>query len=254
MTNIQNLLINACMSVLNNIAVILVQPQMGENIGAAARAMANFGLSDLRLVAPRDGWPSDKAEAMAAGALAAMKPVQVFETLEDAVADLNYVMATTARPRDMVKPVFTAQGAAQEWLRRARDNQTIGLVFGAERAGLTNDHIALCSSIITIPTSADFSSINLGQTVLLVAYEFLQAQSDTPACTMDHGDSEPVSQEKLEEFVKRLEDELETGGFFRSEGLKPTIRRSIRAMFTRADLSDQEIRTLHGIISALIKK
>lgn len=233
-------------------AIILVSPQMGENIGAAARAMLNFGLSDLRLVSPRDGWPNQRAADMAAGALEAMPPVQVFDTLAEAIADLQVVYATTARPRDMIKPVFTPKAAAIEASQHAE--QAHGFVFGAERTGLTNDEVALCQHIIQIPVNPDSSSINLGQAVLLIAYELFQAKDDTPPRALEHGDSAPATHGDFESFFGRLEDALEDGGFFSAPELRPTITRSIRNIFTRGQPSVQEVNTLQGILSALIGK
>ncbi|MCB1784252.1 MAG: RNA methyltransferase [Alphaproteobacteria bacterium] len=237
-------------------AVILVHPQMGENIGAAARAMLNFGLTDLRLVAPRDGWPSAQAEAMSSGALEKMPPVQVFDTFPEAIADLHYVLATTARPRDMVKPVLTPSEAAIEGQKRAQGGQRTGFAFGAERSGLFNEDIAACHSIITVPTNPDFSSLNLGQSVLLVAYEWFKAGlalSDDGAfpAPAAKNDNFPAEQGEIEGFLSRLEDELDAMRFFRAPELKPITARNIRNIFTRADITDQELRTLHGIVSAL---
>ena len=225
---------------------------MGENIGAAARAMANFGLEDLRLVSPRDGWPNARAIDMASGAFEHMPQPQVFEGLKDAIADLHFTYATTARRRDLMKPVFTPGAAAKDVYNRAE--QQIGFVFGPERTGLTNDDLSLCSAAITIPTNPDFSSLNLAQSVLLMAYEWHKGLDDTPERTSDMGDSFPVEQDKLDEFLIRLEGELNTAGFFKDAGLKPTMKRNIRNIFTRSELTDQEVRTLHGIISSLIRK
>lgn len=233
--------------------VILVRPQMGENIGAAARAMFNFGLERLRIVAPRDGWPNVRATDMAAGALEKMPPVEVFETLQDAAADLHHLYATTARPRDMVKPVLTPAAAAADCVRRSAERQRTGFVFGAERAGLSNDEIALCQSIVNIPANPEFSSLNLGQAVLLLAYEHFQATANTPARQLDFGKSCPAPQAKLEEFLTRLEGELENSGFFRTTEQKPVMARNLRAMFTRAELSEQDVSTFHGIVTALIR-
>ena len=237
----------------NKPAIILVQPQMGENIGASARAMGNFGLTDLRIVAPRDGWPNEDADRNAAGAFkSAGVTAAVFDTLEEAVADLHTVLATTARPRDMVKDVYTPQSAARA-IRENADLKT-GLVFGGERAGLSNDHIALCQGIIAIPVNPDFSSLNLGQSVLLVCWEWFRANDTTQERFLNKGDSFPATQDKLDEFFTRLEDELEQGKFFKARDLKPAMIRNIRAMILRARLTEQELRTFHGIISALIGK
>jgi tRNA/rRNA methyltransferase len=236
---------------MNAPTIILVNPQMGENIGAAARAMFNFNLRDLRLVAPRDGWPNIEAERNAAGALEHLQ-LSVFETLEEAIADLGFVLATTARPRDMVKDVYTPPAAVEAFAKRAPT--PCGFVFGAERTGLLNDHLALCHGIITIPTNPDFSSLNLGQSVLLMAWEWMRAQDNSAPIQHHNESNRPVPQEQMEEFFKRLESELEDGGFFKAQDLKPVMQRNIRNMVLRAELSDQELRTFHGIISALIGK
>lgn len=245
---------------------------MGENIGAAARAMANFGLSELRIVSPRDGWPNDKALANAAGALdQGLVSVQVFDDLKQAIADCHFVLGTSARSRDMVKPVYPPREAVSEVQARA-SGQLCALMFGPERTGLTNDHLVLCHGFIHVPTQPDFASLNLAQCVLLMCYEmsskFLHPDESQDAELLSanslvaldpdfHRDANnkdlPATQKNLEEFLSRLEGELEQGGFFKSEGLKPTMLRSIRNMFTRGALSDQEVRTLHGIVSCLVK-
>ncbi len=235
------------------LSIILNNPQMGENIGAAARSMQNFDLDDLRLVKPRDGWPNPRAEATSSGALERMQ-VRVFDTLAEAIADLHFTFATTVRPRDMIKPVFTPESAAIEGKHRSKQKQNIGIVFGAERSGLDNDDISQCQAILSIPTNPDFSSINLGQAVLLMAYEWMRTQNnDAPpeSLALEMGDSFPAKQDDVHQFIKRLEDELEERRFFRAKDLKPTMLVNIQNLFTRADISDQELRTLHGILSAL---
>ncbi len=231
-------------------AVILVNPQMGENIGAAARAMFNFGLTDLRLVAPRDGWPSDKATAMSSGTLERMPPVRVFDTLAEAIADCHFVLATTARPRELVKPVFTARGAAGELQARQREGQATALLFGAERSGLETEDVALAHGIITIPANPDFTSINLAQAVLLVAYEWYQAGQDVAGREVYMGDSFPASHDHMTELFGRLEATLEEYYFFRSPDMKPAIMRNLKSMLLRAGMTDQEVKTFHGILSA----
>ena len=238
----------------NNPAIILVNPQMGENIGAAARAMLNFELTDMRLVAPRDGWPNSRAVDISSGALEQMPPVQVFDTLKAAITDLHLIYATTARPRDMIKPVFTPRAATENAQKFLESGKRVGFVFGAERTGLTNDEVALCSYIIQVPTNPDFSSLNLGQAVLLVAHELFQASDETAGRILDTGHSPPAAQEIFENFFSRLENELEVGGFFTAKDMKPAMMRNIRAIFTRAELSVQEVKTLQGIVSALIGK
>lgn len=235
-------------------AIILVDPQMGENIGASARAMLNFGLTDLRIVNPRDGWPNQAAIDMSAGALDQMPPARVFDTLAEAAKDIHYLFATTARPRDMVKPVFTPASAAREALQKTGEGQKIGFVFGPERAGLSNDDVALCHAILTMDTNPDFSSINLAAAVLLISYEWLAIQGDKDKVVTPTGASFPVEHEKLEEFLQRFESELDKAGFFRAPDQKPTMIRNIRGLFTRTGMTDQEVRTFQGILSALTGK
>lgn len=223
---------------------------MGENIGAAARAMLNFGLTDLRIVAPRDGWPNQAATDNGAGAFDVID-ARVFDTLQEALADCHYAYATTARLRDMVKPVMRPAPAMDDAKARAAEGQNIALVFGPERTGLENDDVALCHALINVPTNPDFSSLNLAQCVLLIAYAWHSA-GDAQKSSL--GENLPATQEKQEEFFKRLEEELESSGFFRDEGLKPTMVRNIRNMLSRGEMTDQELRTFHGMISALIGK
>lgn len=222
---------------------------MGENIGAAARAMLNFGLYDLRLVNPRDGWPSEPAEAMSAGALEIMPPVQVFGAVAQAVQECHYVLATTARPRDMAKPVFTAREAAQELRARAAAGQKTALLFGGERAGLSNEDVAEAHGIVTIPANPDFSSLNLAQGVMLCAYEWFQAALPS---NRDGEMNLPAAHAAMNALLSRLEAELEAAGFFKSPEMKPVTARNVRTMLMRASFSDQEVRTFQGIITALI--
>lgn len=252
---------------LNKPAIILVDPQMGENIGAAARAMLNCGLTDLRIVRPRDGWPNPAADAMSAGALERMPPVQVFETTEAALSGFQFVLATTARPRDMIKPVFTPRTAAAALYTHHYAGQKTALLFGAERAGLSNDDVALAHGIITIPVNPDFSSLNLGQAVLLTAYEW-HVRDEEMKRERDDGNEDissshhpsipsshiPAPHEQMVELFERLESELETHHFFRTGGQKPIMVRNLRNMLLRAGMTEQETRTFHGIISALTGK
>lgn len=238
----------------NTPIVVLVEPQMGENIGAAARAMLNCGLDMMRLVKPRDGWPNERADAMSAGALEKMPPVIVYDSTAAALADCHFVVATTARERDMVKPVMTARAAGEELARRQAAGERTAILFGAERTGLTNDDTALAHAIVTIPLNPAFSSLNLGQAVLLLAYEWLMARDKTPPQQMPTGDSAPVPHEKLVELFDRLEDELESHGFFRSADQRPAMVRNLRNLLSRAQMTEQEARTFHGMISALIGK
>lgn len=235
-------------------AIILVRPQLGQNIGAAARAMLNCGLHDLRLVAPRDGWPDEAAFKMAAGALDKMPGVRVYDTTAQAVADCHFVYATTARPRDMVMPVFTPDEAARDIRQKEAGGNRAALLYGAERTGLDNDDVALANAVITAPLNHEFTSLNLAQAVLLTAYAWYEKGDDTSGYALRTGDSEPVSAEKLNEFLERLDRELEAHHFYRNPDMRPSMRRNIINIFTRAELTDQEVRTLHGILSALTGK
>jgi tRNA/rRNA methyltransferase len=237
--------------------IILIAPQMGENIGAAARAMCNFGLDTLKIVNPRDGWPnnqpSESATANAVGAFDHMHPVEVFDNTADALKEFHTIYATTARARDMRKPVMTARTTAQDIADKQAQGLRTAIMFGGERAGLTNEDIALAHNIITIPTNPNFSSLNLAQSVLLMANEIFQAtHNNSTEAQTPLGDSAPVTHEELNEMITRLENELETRNFFRNPDMKPTMMNNIRTMLTRANLTDQETRTFQGIISALI--
>lgn len=232
--------------------IVLVNPQMGENIGAAARAMLNCGIDELRIVNPRDGWPNERADAMSSGALAKMPPVQVFATTAEALADCHYTYATTARPRDMIKPVMTASEAATDARTREGQGQKVAYLFGAERAGLDNEDVALSHAIITIPVNPDFSSLNLGQGVLLCAYEWFQA-GHIKSATVDP-DTLPAPHAELNNLYNRLEGELREGHFFRTQEMQPTVMRNLKNMLGRAEMTSQEINTFHGLITALTGK
>jgi len=234
-------------------SIILSHPQLGENIGAAARAMANFGLADLRLVNPRHGWPDAKATAMAAGAANVVEEARVFATLREAVADLNVVYATTARERGITKDVLTPAEAARRLRTASARGEKVGILFGNERAGLDNDEISLSDCVITIPT-AHFASINLGQAVLLTAYEWFRAADVTPPARLEHGPihRKPTRGELLDLF-DHLERELKESGFLFPPEKRETMVRAIRATIHRARLTYQEVQTLRGMIVALAK-
>ena len=232
-------------------AVILVAPQLGENIGAAARAMLNCGLSDLRLVNPRDGWPSLSAERASVGALELMPPVKVFASLGEAVADLTMVFATTARDRKMVKPIVTARQAALESRVHMAAGGKVGILFGPERTGLLSDDVTLANKLITVPLNPAFTSLNLGQAVLLIGYEWFQAADATPASQMPLNGTLPATSEELRNFFVHLERELDECGFLRNLDARPSMVRNLRNMFQRAELTEQEVRTLHGMIKEL---
>ncbi len=232
--------------------VILVAPQLGENIGMAARAMANCHLRELRLVAPQQGWPDAKAERAAVGAFALMDEVRVFPDLPAATGDLHYLLAMTARDRRMVKPIFDAQAAAAETCRRISTGERVGFVFGAERMGLLSDDVALADAIVTIPLNPEFSSLNLAQAVLLLGYEWLRASaigSDLPASP--DPSALPADKTMLYDFFAHFERALDDCGFLRNLEARPNMVRNLRNMWTRARLTEQEIRTLHGVVKEL---
>ena len=232
---------------------ILVEPQMGENIGACARAMLNCGFKNLRIVNPRDGWPNEKADAMSAGALSLINPVQVYDTVQEAIADCHYIYATAADPRDMVKPLLTARKGAADMKARINDGQQVAVLFGRERSGLTNDEIALAHDHISIPLNQDFNSLNLGQAALLIAYEFycLNANEDYKLPT---GKSFPAEARDFNKMCQRLEIELQERRFFKTPEMKDTMMRNVRNFLSRGTPTDQEVKTFHGVISALIGK
>lgn len=234
-------------------SIILSHPQLGENIGAAARAMANFGLTDLRLVSPRHGWPDAKATAMAAGAAKVVEEARVFATLREAVADLNLIYATTARERGITKEVLIPAEAARRLRAASVRGEKTAILFGNERAGLDNDEISLADCVITIPT-AHFASINLGQAVLLTAYEWFRAEDGTPPARLEHGPvhRKPTRQELLDLF-DHLERELKESGFLFPPEKRDAMVRAIRATIHRARLTYQEVQTLRGMIAALAK-
>jgi len=235
-------------------SVVLVHPQMAENIGAAARAVLNCNITDLRLVNPRDGWPNDAAIPSSSGAMQFIPEIHTYSSVEEAVSDATYVYATTARARDIVKPVMTARAAASDMLKRQNSGEKVSILFGGERAGLTNEQLSLADSFITIPLNPDFSSLNLAQAVLLVSYEWAQAKDIFQDIVLPTGKSDFATKGMINNFFTRLEEELDAAHFFRNPDIKPTLIKNIRAMFTRAQLTEQEIRTLQGILSALIGK
>lgn len=232
-------------------AVVLVEPQLGENVGAAARAMYNCGLTDLRLVNPRDGWPNPRAWASASGADVVLDGARLYSSTAEAVAGLGRVWATTARRRDMVKPVTTPRRAAPEMRRAMARGEGVGILFGPERTGLHNDDVVLAEEILQVPLNPAFSSLNLAQAVLLVAYEWYQAAEDLAPPELPQAGSRPATTAELQNFYQRLEAELIEGGFLYPEAKRPVMVRNLRNVFQRARLTDQEVRTFHGVVRTL---
>jgi tRNA/rRNA methyltransferase len=231
-------------------AIVLVEPQLGENIGTAARAMMNCGLDDLRLVRPRDGWPSDKAIAAASGADSVLAKAQLYPTLPAAIADLVHVYAATARDRGIVRREVTPRHAAQEMRASLAQGEACGVLFGPERTGLLNDDVALADTVLTVPLNPAFSSLNLAQAVLIVGYEWFTAGTASPAEILRRGGSRPATKEELLNFFEHLEEELVRNGFLRNRESRPSMVRNLRSLFQRAQCTEQELRTLHGVVTA----
>ncbi|HUD87281.1 MAG TPA: TrmJ/YjtD family RNA methyltransferase [Xanthobacteraceae bacterium] len=231
--------------------VILVEPQLGENIGAAARAMANFGLERLRLVRPRQGWPNDKAHMMAAGADRILDGAALYDTLEAAIADCTFVLATTARAHDQAKPVIGPAAAAAEMAPRVGAGETVAILFGRERNGLENDEVALADRIVTLPVNPAFASLNLAQAVVIVAYEWFKLASGSKLPFAMPEKSAAAPKEQLLAFFMSLERELEKVEFFRPPDKRETMQINLRNIFTRMQPTQQDIQTLHGVIMAI---
>ena len=232
--------------------VVLVEPQLGENIGTAARAMANFGLTRLRLVRPRDAWPNVHARRAASGANAVLDDAALYDTLEAALADCNFVLATTARAHDQAKPVVGPAEAALEMAPRIATGETVAMVFGRERWGLMNDEVGLADRIVTFPVNPAFASLNLAQAVLIVAYEWFKAAGGTLPFGMPVR-SPPARKEQLFAFFATLERELERVEFFRPAEKRDTMTINLRNIFARMAPSQQDIQTLHGVVTAIVE-
>lgn len=234
-------------------AVILVRPQLGENIGGSVRAMLNFGLTELRLVAPRDGWPNPAADAMAAGAINVLENAKVYETTAEAVADLNYVMAATARRRELEVPVVGTQGAGGQFKVWQKEGHKTGILFGPEKAGLTNDDVVLADAIITYPINPAFQSLNLAQAVGVFSYIWASSDGTEVPPMFKDINLVPAKREDLVRMMEHLESELQVSGFFYPEQKTFLMKRNIRAPFVRANMTEQEVRTMRGMIKALVK-
>jgi tRNA/rRNA methyltransferase len=232
--------------------VILDQPQLAENIGAVARVMANFGLADLRLVAPRDGWPQNRAWASASGADWPLDTARVFTCVADAIADLKLLYAATARPRETSLPVHTPREAAAALSQASGSGLPIGILFGAERAGLETKDIALCNGIVTIPVDERFRSLNLAQAVAINAYEWRLTVMDAAPARFDDP-TPPADQAVMLGLYEHLEGELDFSGFFHPPEKRPSMIRNLRVALGRARFTDQEARTFRGVITALTK-
>jgi len=231
--------------------VILVEPQIGENIGAAARAMANFGLSQLRLVKPRQRWPNPDAKRVASGADRILTDTRLFDTIEEAIADCTLVFATTARAHDQAKPVIDAPEAARLAAPRIAAGENVGILFGRERTGLENQEVALADRIVTLPVNPAFASLNLAQAVVIVTYEWFKLASGGALPFVTPEKSPAASKEQLHAFFAAVEHELERVEFFRPPDKRDTMQINLRNIFTRMQPTQQDIRTLHGVIMSI---
>ena len=235
-------------------AVILVRTQLGENIGAAARAMLNCGLSDLRLVQPRDGWPNVKALGAASGADTVLNGVRLCATVEEAVADLNLVHATTARPRELLKPELAPRAAVTALRDARRQGARLGLLFGPEKAGLKNEELILADAIVRIPLNPAFASLNLAQAVLIMAYEWRlvsvppEEEEEQPSPT---GSARPATKDEILHFFRHLEGALDDRDFFPTPEMRPKMVQNMRTMFERMSMTRQDVQTLRGVVRTL---
>lgn len=245
-------------------AVILMEPQLADNVGMVARAMANFGLDDLRLIAPRDGWPNEKARIAASGANYVIDDAVAFPSLEAAIGDVNWLAATTARQRDLRKPVMTPIEAVGEMRRRIDRGERCAVLFGRERSGLETSEVANADALIMIPVNSRFASLNLAQAVLILGYEWMRgsdAQSLGRVTTYEKpieaglymGADRPATKDELIGFFEHLEGELDRLGFFNPPHKRATVVRNLRTMLTRMGATEQEVRTLRGIVATLAK-
>lgn len=232
---------------------VLIRPQMGENIGGSARAMWNFGLDAMRIVAPRDGWPNQKAVAMASGAGRLLDEAGLYDKTADAIGDAAFVYATTARPRDLTKPVFTPEGAMQDAQARIGSGQRVAVMFGPERAGLENDDIAKANAIISVPVNPDFPSLNLAQCVLLTAYEWRRTTEPTGGLVMEMAGTEVATQIEVEKLAQHYEDRLGEAGFFFPETKAEGMKRMLRNLWSRMPLTRADVQILHGILRQMVR-
>ncbi|MGR3616511.1 MAG: RNA methyltransferase [Paracoccaceae bacterium] len=232
---------------------VLVRPQMGENIGAAARAMWNFGLDRMRIVAPRDGWPNPKAVAMSSGAGRLLDEALISDTVEGALEDCTYVFATTARPRELVKPVFSPERAMQLAAEKIAAGEKVAVLFGPERAGLENDDIAKANAIISVPVNPQFASLNLGQCVLLTAYEWMRQVGDVTPEVTDLGKSDWATGQEVEALMAHYEQRLDNAGFFFPPEKAPGMKTVFRNMWSRMPLTRADIQMFHGMMRQMVR-
>ena len=234
-------------------AFVLVRPQMGENIGAAARAMWNFGLDRMRIVAPRDGWPNSKAAAMASGAGRLLDEAVLADDLPGALADCTYVFATTARVRGLTKPVYAPERAMQVAAEKISSGEKVAMLFGPERAGLENEDVARANAIINVPVNPEFASLNLAQCVLLTAYEWRRASGEVEMERTDMGGADWASHLEVEKLADHYEERMEEAGFFFPEHKREGMKINLRNMWSRMPLTGADVRMLHGVLRQMVR-
>lgn len=233
--------------------VVLVAPQMGENIGSAARAMWNFGLEHMRLVAPRDGWPNARAQTTASGASRVLDQVRVHDQTSEALADLDYTFATTARARDLTKPVMTPERAMAHARAMIADGKRVGFMFGPERSGLENDDIVRANAIVSVPVNPGFASLNLAQCVLLLAYEWRRQGADMPPEVTELAGTEFASNLEVEKLYDHFVDRLETAGFFFPDHKREPMQATLRNMLSRMPMTQADVQTFHGMLRQFVR-
>ena len=232
---------------------VLVRPQMGENIGAAARAMLNFGLDHMRVVAPRDGWPNPAAVAMASGAGRVLDAARLSPDLPDALADCSFVFATTARDRDMRKPVYTPEAAMQLAAQKIANGKRVAVLFGPERAGLENEDISRANAIISVPVNPEFPSLNLAQCVLLVGYEWMRQQSEQAPVVENMAGTDWAENSEIEHLAKHYEERMEEAGFFYPEHKAASMKVNLRNMWSRLALTRADVKIFHGTLRQMVR-
>lgn len=233
-------------------AFVLIRPQMGENIGAAARAMWNFGLDRMRIVDPRDGWPNQKAVALASGAGRLLDEAQLFDDTPAAIADCDFVYATTARPRDLTKPVFTPEAAMQDARARIAAGGKVAVMFGPERAGMENDDIARANAIISVPVNPEFASLNLAQCVLLTGYEWRREAVPVTPMRVD-AVADWAEQIEIEKLSQHYEERLQDAGFFFPDHKAANMKINLRNLWSRMPLTRADVQMLHGIMRQMVR-
>ncbi|WP_093991548.1 RNA methyltransferase [Flavimaricola marinus] len=234
-------------------AFVLIRPQMGENIGAAARAMWNFGLDRMRVTAPRDGWPNERAVAMASGAGRLLDEALIYDSTAEAVGDCTYVYATTARGRDLTKPILTPEAAMADAAARIASGQKVAVLFGPERAGLENEDIVLANATITVPVNPEFASLNLGQCVLLTAYEWRRATQEAVAARTEMAGTEWANGQEVEALARHYEERLDDAGFFFPDHKADSMKLNLRNLWSRMPLTRADAQMLHGILRQMVR-